>query len=324
MRRFSFGLVMATLPAFALSLMLAGCGGDKDKGPSGGGGGSGGSGGSADQSAQKKELKVLDPGKGVLKGKIKLNGVPDLKALTNQLHEDMKKKDTEYCMKGKESETTEQAYRVGKDNTLGNVFVWVIPEPGTFFKVTDEMLKELPKKVETHQPHCAFIPHCLFHFPQYHPDPKKPKEEKSTGQIWEVHNDAEVGHNTKFEGGSANKGDNVTLPTKAKPRPFELFPDTKEITIACNIHPWMKAYMRVVDTPYYAISLSDTLDGKNMVEKDDPRFGTYEIKNLPAAKVRVLAWHETLGYLNKDGGKGEAVEISADKPTEKNFEASGK
>jgi formylglycine-generating enzyme required for sulfatase activity len=38
---------MATLPAFALSLLLAGCGGDKDKGPSGGGGVGGGGGGPA-------------------------------------------------------------------------------------------------------------------------------------------------------------------------------------------------------------------------------------------------------------------------------------
>ena len=103
----------------------------------------------------------------------------------------MKKKDTEYCMKGKETETTEQAYRVSDKGLLGNVFVWIMPDSGTFFKVTKKQIEELPKTVEMHQPHCAFIPHCVFHFPLYHPDPKKPKKEKSTGQVWEVHNDAE-------------------------------------------------------------------------------------------------------------------------------------
>lgn len=55
MPRFSFGLVMATLPAFALSLLLAGCGGDKDKGPSRGGSGGGGGGGLAPAEPPKRK-----------------------------------------------------------------------------------------------------------------------------------------------------------------------------------------------------------------------------------------------------------------------------
>jgi len=322
MRRFSLGVTLVALPVFAFALMLVGCGG-KDTTSSGGGSNEGGGG---DGKASKKEVKVLEPGKGVLKGKITLNGKPDFKALTEKLHEEMKKKDTDYCMKGSETETTEQSYRVSDKGLLGNVFVWVIPDSGTFFKVTDEQLKALPKSVDTHQPHCAFIPHCLFHFPMYHPNEKKPKEEKPTGQVWEVHNDAEVGHNTKFEGGAKNKGENITLASKAPPRKFDnLVPEMKEVTISCNIHPWMNAYMRVVDTPYYALSLSDTLDGKNKVGKEDAKFGTYEIKNLPeGVKVRVIAWHEKCGYLNKDTGKGEVIEILPGKETTKDFEATAK
>jgi hypothetical protein len=94
----------------------------------------------------------------------------------------------------------------------------------------------------------------------------------------------------------------------------------KEVTIRCNIHPWMSAYLRVVDTPYYAITLSDTLDGKDKVAKDNPKFGTYEIKNPPAGKVRIFAWHEACGYLNKDGGKGEVIELKAGRTTRKDFE----
>jgi hypothetical protein len=82
----------------------------------------------------------------------------------------------------------------------------------------------------------------------------------------------------------------------------------------------MKAYMRVVDTPYCAISLSDTLDGKDKVAKDSPKFGTYEIKNPPAGQVRIIAWHEAYGYLNKNGGKGEVIELKAEGMTRKDFE----
>jgi hypothetical protein len=82
----------------------------------------------------------------------------------------------------------------------------------------------------------------------------------------------------------------------------------------------MSAYMRVVDTPYYAITLSDTLDGKDKMPKDNPKFGTYEIKDPPAGRVRILAWHEACGYLNKGGGKGEAIELKARGTTRKDFE----
>jgi hypothetical protein len=321
MRRFSIGLALATLPAFALSLILAGCG-SKDTGSAASGGGGGGkSGGKSEQGEQKQELKVLSPGKGVLKGKIVMNGSPNLDQLTTQLREEIKKKDTEYCMKGSETETTEQAYRIGKDNTLGNVFVWIVPDSGTFFKVEDSQLRALDKEIKIHQPHCAFIPHCAFLFSQYKSDPKNVRKLQPTGQVLKIANDAEISHNTNWSGGQKNSGGNVIL-GKGQDRTVDnLMPEAKEVTIKCNIHPWMDGYLRVVDTPYYDISKSDTLDGKDKVDKSDPRFGTYEIKNLPAGKVRVIAWHEKSGYLNKDLGKGEVIEIEKDKETTKDFEA---
>lgn len=322
MRRFSFGVTLVALPAFALSLILAGCGGGKDSSSSSTGGGEGGGGG--DKKREHKEAKVLEPGKGVLKGEIKLNGKPNLEALTEKLKEEMKKKDGEYCMKGSESETTEQAYRISDKGLLGNVFVWIIPEDkDTIFKVEKKQLESLEKKVKIRQPHCAFIPHCAFLFAEYHANPKKPKDTEKTGQVLDIVNDATISHNTNWKG-SVNKGDNVLI-GEGKTRIVDnLLPEAAQITIACNIHAWMNGYLRVVDTPYYAISHSDTLDGKDKVEKSDAKFGTYEIHNLPAGKVRVLAWHEVCGYLNKDGGKGEVIEILPEKPTEKNFDATAK
>src|SRR5262249_36717976 len=136
-------------------------------------------------------------------------------------------------------------------------------------------------------------------------------------------NDATISHNTNWTGGARNKGDNVIL-GEGKDRVVDnLVPETTPVAIKCNIHPWMDAYLWVVDTPYHAITLSDTLD-KDKVEKSDAKFGTYEIKNLPEGKVRVIAWHEKAGYLNKGSGQGEVIEIAAGKETEKNFEAEAK
>jgi hypothetical protein len=317
MSRFSLRLAALMLPAFALSLVLAGCGKDEKKDTSST---------STEVTQEKpKELKVLEPKGGILKGKIKFSGTPDFAKLNEELKAMIaKQQDKDECMKGTDTETSSQAYRIGDNKQLGNVFVWVIPDSGTFFKVDEKMLKELPKEVEVKQPHCAFIPHCLFHFPQYKDNPKKPRELKPTGQVWKAVNNANISHNTDYKGGSLNSGNNKLLQKGEAMTVGNLKPESSPVLIKCSIHNWMDAYMMVVDTPYYCVSLSDTMDEKTKVDKKSDKFGTYEIKNLPVGKVRVIAWHEKVGYLNKDEGKGQVVEIKEGAPTELDFAAEAK
>jgi hypothetical protein len=325
MRRFHLGVAAIALPVLAFSLFLAGCSKEEKKADNS----SSSSTSTQDPTKTAGPVTVLESKGGVLKGKITLKGSPDVAGLTKALQEkiEAKKDDKDYCMKGSESEKTAQEYRLGENKQLGNVFVWIKPETGTFFKVSDKQLSELKNsKVKIRQPHCAFIPHSAFLFSQYHADPAKPTAGlKATGQVLEVVNDAEISHNTNWTGGARNKGDNVML-AKGKDRLVDnLVPEPGAVTIKCNIHPWMDANLWVVDTPYYAISYSDTLDGKDKVKKDDAKFGTYEIKNLPSGvKVRVLAWHEKAGWLNKGEGKGEVIEIAEGKETTKDFEAEAK
>jgi hypothetical protein len=321
MRRLQLGFAMVALPVFALSLFVAGCGKDEKKTESDGGSGD------VKEETSKGDLKVMEPKGGVLKGKITLKGKPDVAADTQKITdgiaklEDKSQKD--YCLTGGETEKTGQAYRVGGNNQLGNVFVWIVPADGTFFKITEDQLEEAKKNpVKIRQPHCAFIPHSAFLFAEYRSDPKSRR--KPTGQFLEVVNDAEISHNTNWKGGALNGGDNVILQPKDKRDVKNLKVDTTPVTVKCNIHGWMDAYLRVVDTPYHAISLSDTLDGKNKVEPDDSKFGTYEIKNLPVGKVKVFAWHEKAGYLNKGEGKGEVIEIKEGAPIDKDFVAEPK
>ncbi len=49
------------------------------------------------------------------------------------------------------------------------------------------------------------------------------------------------------------------------------------IPVKCNQHPWMKAYIGVMRTPFFAVS------GTN---------GAFEIKNVPPGKYTVVAWRE--------------------------------
>src|SRR5206468_2195440 len=94
-----------------------------------------------------------------LTGAIKIEGNrPDTTALTNALREGMKQ-DRDYCLSGGDVETTEQEYRIGDNNQVGNVFVWIEPEQGSYFEISEAQLKEVPKQKLIRQPHCAFVPH---------------------------------------------------------------------------------------------------------------------------------------------------------------------
>lgn len=82
-----------------------------------------------------------------------------------------------------------------------------------------------------------------------------------------------------------NERFNVAMPkkdqriTKIFKKP-ELFLQAK-----CSVHPWMGAYVAVLDHPYYAIS--------------DSR-GEYKLPALPPGKYTLEVWHEVLGTQTKE------------------------
>lgn len=326
MRRFQLGLVTIALPVLAFALFLAGC--SKDEKKTGGGGG----GGDVAKETPKESTgpaKEMEPKNGVLQGKITLAGAPDIDSLEKELQTAINQKadQKDFCLSAKDpSEKTEQVYRLGSNNQLGNVIVWVTPEPGSIFKVTPEQLKAAKDNaLRIHQPHCAFIPHCAAVFASYYPDPKNPKKGTPTGAHIKIGNDAENSHNTNWKAGSRNPSGNETLAPKKEIKVEPLTADSTVMTLQCTIHPWMNAFVRLLDTPYFAVTYSDTLDGKNKVEKSDAKFGTYKIENLPIGNVRVFAWHERIGFLNPGGGRsGDKVEIKEGAPTEKDFKVAPK
>ncbi len=74
------------------------------------------------------------------------------------------------------------------------------------------------------------------------------------------------------------------------------------VEITCNIHSWMKAWIVIVDNPYYQVT-----DSK----------GYFKITDIPPGKYRVKMWHEGFGTLVKE------VEVKAGKATKLNFEIKG-
>ena len=52
------------------------------------------------------------------------------------------------------------------------------------------------------------------------------------------------------------------------------------IALQCDVHPWMKSYIAVNDTPYFAVTGAD---------------GVFDIEGLPEGKYTLEAWHPVLG-----------------------------
>jgi hypothetical protein len=57
----------------------------------------------------------------------------------------------------------------------------------------------------------------------------------------------------------------------------KIFTAPEIIPLRCDVHPWMSAWVGVVDHPYYAVTDAE---------------GAYAIADLPAGRYRIGAWHE--------------------------------
>ncbi len=67
--------------------------------------------------------------------------------------------------------------------------------------------------------------------------------------------------------------------------PFDrLLKKTAQYEVVCDLHPWSKAYVVVVDHPYYAVS------GKS---------GEFTIDGVPPGTYRLRAWHPALGFVDQ-------------------------
>ena len=74
------------------------------------------------------------------------------------------------------------------------------------------------------------------------------------------------------------------------------------IPVKCNVHKWMRAWVGVVDHPYFAVTGRD---------------GNFELKNVPPGTYTIAAWHEKLGL------KQETVTIAAGGKQSLNFSFNG-
>ncbi len=67
------------------------------------------------------------------------------------------------------------------------------------------------------------------------------------------------------------------------------------VKIKCEVHPWMAAYVGVVDHPFYGVTGED---------------GTFALKDLPAGEYVLEAWHEKYGSQTQTVKVPETTEVT--------------
>lgn len=164
------------------------------------------------------------------------------------------------CVEAHHGKAYDESLIVGSGGSLGNAFIYV--KSGLEGK--DFEVPATPVIIE--QSGCWFRPRVLG---------------IQTNQVLQVVNSDPVTHNI-HPMAQVNREWNHSQGPGDAPINRKFVKSEIMIPVKCNIHSWMRAFIGVVDNPYFAVS------------KDD---GSFEIKNLPPGTYTIAAWQERLGTM---------------------------
>ena len=165
---------------------------------------------------------------------------------------------TPACAKQHSKPVLSEEVVAAADGSLANVFIYV--KAGLAAKSWP-----VPAKAVTiTQTGCIYQPHVVG---------------AMVGQNVEFLNEDPTSHNVhplpkinnEWNQSQAPKGDPIVR-TFAKPE--------IGLAIKCNLHPWMRVYVNVVENPFFAVTGAE---------------GTFSLKGLPAGEYTLGAWHERFG-----------------------------
>ncbi len=116
------------------------------------------------------------------------------------------------------------------------------------------------------------------------------------GQTLVVKNSSPIFHSLVWNSENNGQG-NRAMPRDTEVRFEKVKFERTPILFSCAPHPWERAWVRIYDHPYFALTGPD---------------GRFEIKLAPAGKARICVWQETLGFRGgKEGRFGQPIVIEA-------------
>ncbi len=159
------------------------------------------------------------------------------------------------------------------------VFVWLSPQGKAPLRIHPDRRAVPAKALSMGMRFGRYRPHALA---------------VRQGQPVVVTNDTPLAHNLRWQGMAArNLGENILLAPHKSHTIKGLKADRHPIMLADNIHPWMRAWIRVFDHPYCAVTDAD---------------GKFTIRQAPAGTYRLVSWQESTGW-GPGGARGVAVTI---------------
>jgi plastocyanin len=229
----------------ALAIAVTGCG--KKEGSE-----------SADQpmSAPAGPAATIDPTTvGEVTGTVSLTGAPPTYKAINMSAEP-------YCSKANSSAVVPQEVVTGDKGTLANVVVYVKDNLDKYTFDTPKDAAQLAQKGCMYEPHVVAL---------------------MAGQTIEVKNDDQTTHNI-HPMPKDNREWNTSQPPGAAPIDNSFARQEVAIPVKCNVHPWMKSYIAVFKTPFFAVTKKD---------------GTFDLKGLPPGTYTIEAWQEHYGVVDQ-------------------------
>lgn len=163
------------------------------------------------------------------------------------------------CKAKHQTPPTAETVVVNANGTLANVFVYVksglpagakYPAPAT--------------PVVIDQDGCHYKPHVFGVL---------------AGQPIEIRNSDPLLHNIKAKA-TKNRPFNISQPNAGMKTTRTFGTPEVMVSLQCNVHGWMQAYVGVLPHPFYAVTGAD---------------GSFSLKGLPPGTYTIEAWHEKYG-----------------------------
>lgn len=161
------------------------------------------------------------------------------------------------------------------DGKIQNVFVYV--KEG----LADKKFEAPEAPVVLDQQGCMYVPRVIG---------------AQVGQTVEIRNSDSTLHNVHSLAENS-KQFNSAMPMKGMTIKKRFQGPEIMAKMKCDVHPWMAAYVGVLEHPYFAVSGSD---------------GTFTISDVPAGTYTIEAWHEKLGTKTMEVTVSDGASATAD------------